>query len=242
MRLLLAEDDRLLGQATCMGLMQRGYAVDWVTNGNQVITACRSHAYDCVLLDLNLPELDGEACLRNIRAWRNYVPVVVLTARSHVGDRIDLLDHGADDYMVKPFDLEEMAARVRAVVRRAQSTTETLGMTHGPLRLMPLSRSVQWHDAIVQLTSKEFWILEALVRRRDRPVTRQQLEEMLYGWGEEVGSNAVEVHIHHLRRKLHPKLVLTVRGAGYQIAEPETLLAQSEWPGELDRPPSEEGL
>jgi DNA-binding response OmpR family regulator len=225
MRLLLAEDDPLLGRATCLGLMQAGYAVDWVTTGNKLIGALRDFAYDCVLLDLGLPELSGEACLRNVRAQRNAVPIIVLTARALVGDRVNMLDQGADDYLVKPFDLDELTARVRAVVRRGQTANMEQGLTHGPLKLMPLNRNVLWHGKVVQLTSKEFWALEALVRRRGAPMTRRQLEEALYSWNEEIGSNAVEVHVHHLRRKIHPAVVVTQRGAGYRVGDEAVLAA-----------------
>lgn len=216
-RLLFAEDDMLLGRATCVALLQAGHAVDWVTNGSQLLTALNKDEYDCVLLDLGLPGPSGEECLRSLRARRLRVPVVVLTARGQKDDRIAMLDMGADDYMVKPYDLDEMAARVRAVVRRSRDVDHKTEYTHGPLQVRPLTRTVLWHGETVALTSKEFLLLDALARHPTRIVAREELERALYGWGEEIGSNAVEVHVHHLRRKLSPKLIVTMRGVGYQL-------------------------
>lgn len=216
-RLLFAEDDVLLGRATCVALLQAGHAVDWVTNGHQLLAALSKDEYDCVLLDLGLPGPSGEECLRSLRARQQRVPVVVLTARGHKDDRIAMLDMGADDYMVKPYDLDEMAARVRAVVRRNRDTEQQTEYVHGPLQVRALTRAVLWHGEPVALTAKEYLLLEALVRQPTRIVSREELERALYGWGEEIGSNAVEVHVHHLRRKLSPKLILTSRGVGYQL-------------------------
>ncbi|MFM2058395.1 MAG: hypothetical protein RLY71_2780 [Pseudomonadota bacterium] len=219
MRVLLAEDDPMLGRATCLGLTQSGYAVDWVTSGDQGLSAMDGQRYDCVLLDLGLPRLSGEQFLRRIRGQQRYTPVIIITARGGVEDRIQMLDEGADDYLVKPFDLDEVAARVRAVVRRAQAGDQgEEELVHGPLTLHPASRSVHWNGRHVPLTTKEFWVLELLMRRRNRMVSRLQIEEALYGWGEEIESNAVQVHIHHLRRKLDPRLIITARGLGYQLA------------------------
>jgi len=216
-RLLFAEDDVLLGRATCVALLQAGHAVDWVTTGNQLLAAINQQEYDCVLLDLGLPGPSGAECLSSLRARQQRVPVVVLTARGQKDDRIAMLDLGADDYMVKPFDLDEMAARVRAVVRRSRDAEHKTEYTHGPLQVKPLTRTVLWYGQPVVLTSKEFLLLDALVRHPTHIVTREDLERALYGWGEEIGSNAVEVHVHHLRRKLSPKLIVTVRGVGYQL-------------------------
>lgn len=231
LRLLLAEDDPLLGRATCLSLLQVGWGVDWVTNGNQVVSSLSRHKYDCVLLDLGLPELSGEECLRNLRARQERTPVIVLTARGQKGDRISLLDLGADDYMVKPYDLDELAARVRAVVRRINDGDGSMAMVHGPLQVLALDRTVLWHGSKMSLTSKEFLLIDALIRRPNRIATREQLEMALYGWGEEIGSNAVEVHVHHLRRKLHPALIVTVRGVGYQLCPNERF-------GDLGPPPA----
>lgn len=217
MRLLLAEDDALLGRATCVSLLQAGHAVDWVTTGNQVLSSLAQHDYDCVLLDLGLPGLSGEECLRSLRARRHRVPVIVLTARGQKDDRIGLLDLGADDYMVKPYDLDEMAARVRAIVRRGRDVEQKTEFVHGPLKVSVLSRTVFWRGRPVAVTSKEYLVLDALVRWPDRVATRESLERALYGWDEEIGSNAIEVHVHHLRRKLEPGLIVTVRGVGYRL-------------------------
>jgi DNA-binding response OmpR family regulator len=212
MRVLLAEDDAMLGRATCLGLMQSGYAVDWVTSAEQGLAALDTQNYDCVLLDLGLPGMSGEECLRVMRTQSRYTPVIIITARGHVEDRIQLLDEGADDYLVKPFDLDEVAARVRAVVRRAQvGDVGEEEVVHGPLTLQPASRSVLWNGRHVALTTKEFWVLELLMRRRSRTVSRQ------------IESNAVQVHIHHLRRKLDARLIVTTRGMGYQLAPAQML-------------------
>jgi DNA-binding response OmpR family regulator len=222
MRLLFAEDDVLLGRATCVALLKVGHAVDWVTSGDQLLAALERETYDCLLLDLGLPGLSGEDCLRAIRSGQRRLPVVVLTARGQKDDRIAVLDLGADDYMVKPYDLDEMAARVRAVVRRNRED-HSPELIHGPLVLRPLTRSVLWRGQPVTLTGKEFMLLDALMRATNRSVTREHLEAALYGWGEEIGSNAVEVHVHHLRRKLSRRLIITTRGVGYRLGAEDQL-------------------
>ena len=219
MRLLLAEDDAALGRATCLYMMRDGHPVDWVTTGNQLLELSRKFEYDCVILDLGLPELSGNDCLTNMRAHNNATPVIVTTAQGARDHRVKLLDIGADDYLVKPYDLAELSARIKAIVRRS-CPFETIGeasRTFGPLTLTPASNSVLWHGAPVVLMAKEFRVLEALLRRHGRVVTRQQLEAEVYGWNESVSSNSIEVHIHHLRRKLAADLITTVRGVGYQI-------------------------
>lgn len=218
MRLLLVEDNELLGSAVHRGLMRAGYAVDWVHAGKEVLASLAACRYDCVLLDLGLPDVAGDALLQNIRMQGMPVSVIVITARCGIHDRVRLLDMGADDYMVKPLDLEELASRVRAVLRRvggkAPSAVEP---EHGPLKLYPSRRMATWHGQVVALTNKEFWLLEILVRRKSQVLSRGQLEEALYTFDIEVESNAVEVHIHYLRRKFSPDLILTVRGVGYQL-------------------------
>lgn len=230
MKILLAEDDLLLGQATCQGLQQEGYTVDWVTSGSRVAVALKARSYDCILLDLGLPEVSGEACLEVLRRSKDPTPVIVVTARGEKTDRIALLDIGADDYLVKPLDLDEVNARVRAVVRRSQmrdSHDTAPEMVHGPLRLRSATRTVMWGDDIVILKNKEFWVLETLMRLRNRIVSRQHLEETMYGWTDELGSNTIEVYIHHLRRKLGSHLIVTVRGIGYQLAPEADLVGRS---------------
>ncbi len=219
MRLLLAEDDLPLGQATCNGLMQLGYAVDWLTSGARLTTAVSTYEYDCVILDLGLPGLSGQQCLQALRKARLDVPVIVVTARAEKSTKIELLDVGADDYLVKPFDVDELAARVRAVARRSVVPgTGGVELRHGPLLLQPATQSASVGGVPVALTKKEFWLLETLVRQRDRIVTRRALEEALYGWDDDPSSNALEVFIYQLRRKLGAGAIKTVRGVGYRVA------------------------
>jgi len=219
MRILLAEDDMLLGGAVQKSLVRTGFAVDWVQSGRDLRSSTSTHHYDFVILDLTLPDGCGESLLQWLRGKGLRVPVIVVTARGGVHDRVALLDLGADDYLVKPFDLDELTARIRCVMRRSPAEgTAADALTHGPLRLLPSQRVATWHGQAVALTQREFWVLETLLRRRNQVLTRAQLEEALYGWGEEVESNAIEVYIHFLRRKLEPALIHTIRGVGYQLA------------------------
>jgi len=218
MRILLVEDDRLLGDGIRAGLMQAGFAVDWAQDGHQAELALAGEPYDAVVLDLGLPKLSGMEVLKGLRAARNAVPVLILTARDAVPDRIAGLDAGADDYLVKPFDLGELQARLRALLRRGKSEGDPL-LRHGDLTLDPAAHSVRWMDNPVELSAREFAVLHALLLNAGRVLSKAQLEEKLYGWGEEIESNAVEVFVHHLRRKLSPDLIRTVRGVGYMIAK-----------------------
>jgi DNA-binding response OmpR family regulator len=219
MRVLVVEDDDLLGSAVQKGLTRVGYAVDWISRGADLTVSMATHDYECVLLDLGLPDISGEDLLQGIRAKDPGISVLVMTARGGVQDRIRLLDVGADDYMIKPIDLDELAARLRAVMRRARSPDAgTTTLEHGALELIPSRRAAIWRGHPLVLTNKEYWLLETFVRRKNQILTRAQLEEALYGWGEEVGSNAVEVYIHYLRRKLGNGLIMTLRGVGYQLA------------------------
>jgi len=215
-RLLLVEDDPMVGESIRDGLGQEGYTVDWVRDGKGAETALGAEPYAAVLLDLGLPRMDGLDVLRAARAKRNDVPILVITARDAVADRIKGLDAGADDYLVKPFDLDELAARVRALVRRAEGRAEPV-MRHGPIALDPATRAVTLRGRPVELSGREFALLQALLARPGAVLSRAQLEERLYGWDEEVGSNAVEVHIHNLRRKLGADTIRNVRGVGYSI-------------------------
>jgi DNA-binding response OmpR family regulator len=218
MRLLLVEDNELLGNAVHKGLVRTGYAVDWSRLGKDVLPSLASCNYDCVLLDLGLPDVTGDLLLNSIRARGIPVSVIVITARCGIRDRVRLLDMGADDYMVKPLDLDEVASRVRAVLRRVNGKVPSSAEPeHGALKLYPSHRMATWHGHVVPLTNKEFWLLEILVRRKNQVLSRSQLEEALYTFDVEVESNAVEVHIHYLRRKFSPDLILTVRGVGYQL-------------------------
>jgi DNA-binding response OmpR family regulator len=221
MRLLMLEDDVLFGCAAQKALQRAGYAVDWIKSATELSASMRSFEYDCVLLDLNLGEASGEQCLKEIRSHNPNLPLIVVSARGGLGDRVQLLEHGADDYLVKPVDLDEICARVRAVTRRGLNSRGGAAsqgeLTHGDLRLQPARRTATWKSKIVPLTNREFWVLEALVRKKGHVLSREKLEATLYGWGEEIDSNAIEVYIHHLRRKLNPGLIKTVRGQGYQL-------------------------
>jgi two-component system OmpR family response regulator/two-component system response regulator QseB len=214
MRVLLVEDDPLLGDGLRAGLRQRGFQVDWVRDGEAAERELRAQPYAAAVLDLGLPRKDGMAVLAAVRKAGLTLPVLVLTARDTVPDRIEGLDRGADDYVVKPVDLGELAARLRALVRRASGSAAPELQVAG-VRLDPAAHRVLYHDEPVELSAKEFSVLHALMLNAGKVLSRVQLEEQLYGWGEEVESNAVEVHIHHLRRKFFPELIETIRGVGY---------------------------
>ena len=217
MRILLAEDDLLLGDGLKAGLGQRGFQVDWVRDGAAAERELNARVHDAAVLDLGLPLKDGLAVLAQARRARIEMPVLVLTARDAVRDRVQGLDCGADDYVVKPVDLDELAARLRALVRRAHGhADQTLRV--GDVVLDPAAHTVAKSGTPVVLSQREFDLLHALLLNAGRVLTREQLEQRLYGWGREVESNAVEVHVHSLRRKLGSALVRTVRGVGYMVA------------------------
>lgn len=218
MKLLLVEDDARLAQAVRAWMGHGGFHVDWITHGREVEPALRVGRYDGMVLDLGLPDADGERLLSGLRAAGFELPVIVMTAREQVQDRVRLLDLGADDFLVKPVHLDELAARLRAVRRRQGSGAprdETL--RHGPLVLVPASRTVSVDGQYVLLTQREFFLLEALLRAGGRPLSRDELVDALYGAGDEIVGNAVDVHVHHLRRKLGSGLIKTVRGVGYTL-------------------------
>jgi DNA-binding response OmpR family regulator len=217
MRVLIVEDDPMIGRAVVDGLQHDGHAVDWVHDGVAAELALKHGPYDLAVLDLGLPRKDGFEVLKALRRVRIDVPVLVITARDAVADRIAGLDHGADDYLVKPFDLDELLARARAVVRRRAGRASP-EVTFGALTLDPKKREVSFRGARVELSAREFAVLEALMREPGAVVSRAKLEDSVYGWGEEVGSNSVEVHLHHLRKKLDPALIRNVRGVGYRMA------------------------
>lgn len=216
MRILLAEDDPLLGDGLQAGLRQLGFQVDWVRSGPAAERELRSGQHAAAVLDLGLPQKDGLEVLAAARAQGARLPVLVLTARDAVPDRIRGLDLGADDYVVKPVDLHELAARLRALVRRAHGQPQEL-LRVQDVELDPAARTVRRGAELVLLPAREFDLLHALMLNAGRVLTREQLEQHLYSWGREVESNAVEVHVHHLRRKLGPALIQTVRGVGYTV-------------------------
>jgi two-component system response regulator QseB len=216
-RLLLAEDDTMIGEAVHQGLRRQGFTVDWVRDGAAAEQALANEPYDACLLDLGLPRKQGLDVLRGLRAGGSVLPVVVLTARDAVADRVEGLDAGADDYVVKPFDLAELAARIRAVTRRKTGRATPL-LEHGGVTLDPATHEVRRGGEIVALSPREFAVLHALLEHPGRILSRAQLEERIYGWGEEVESNAVEVHVHALRRKLGAQFIRNVRGVGYRVA------------------------
>lgn len=216
MRVLLVEDDGLLGDGLRAGLQQQGFAVDWVRDGADALHAAQAEPYAAIVLDLGLPAMSGLAVLRRLRAGGSTTPVLILTARDAVQDRVTGLDAGADDYVVKPVDLAELGARLRALIRRSRGEAGP-ALRRGPLELDPARRRVVFRGRTVELSAREFTLLHELMLHAGRVLSREQLEERLYPWGREIESNAVEVHVHHLRRKLAPGLIRTIRGVGYLI-------------------------
>jgi len=216
MRLLLAEDDPMIGAGVERGLKQDGFTVDRVTDGEAALVALAENVHDLLLLDLGLPRRDGLAVLRELRERHDQTPLIVLTARDEVRDRVAALDAGADDYLVKPFDLDELAARMRSVLRRAAGRGEP-SIEHNGIRLDPVSHAVSCNGAPVQLSAREFAVLEALLQRPGAVLSRAQLEDRLYGWDDAIESNAIEVYIHALRRKLGAGSIRTLRGVGYFV-------------------------
>lgn len=220
MRILLAEDDALLGDGLRAGLRQQGFQVDWVRTGDAAERELRGEPYAAAVLDLGLPLKDGIDVLGAVRRAGVTLPVLVLTARDAVPDRVLGLNTGADDYVVKPVDLEELGARLRALVRRAHGVAHEK-LRVGAIELDPAARTVRRGGQPVMLAAREFDLLHALMLNAGRVMTREQLEQHLYSWGQEVESNAIEVHVHHLRRKLGPSVIRTVRGIGYTLSGKE---------------------
>ncbi len=216
MRILLAEDDALLGSGLRTGLDQRGFQVDWVRDGVAAERELLDAQHQAAVLDIGLPRLDGLGVLQAVRARGVDTPVLVLTARDAVSQRIEGLNLGADDYVVKPVDLDELAARLHALVRRAHGKVQATLQVHDVV-MDPVSRQVSRNGASVALSTREFDLLQALLLNAGRVLSREQLEQHLYRWGHEVESNAIEVHIHHLRRKIGSGLIETVRGVGYIV-------------------------
>lgn len=219
MRLLLAEDDPMIGEALCYRLRQEGFVVDWVQDGRQAWLALENHpdCYAVLLLDLGLPHLDGITLLKQLRRREDSIPVLILTARDAVADRVVGLNSGADDYLIKPFDLDELIARIHALARRHSGRARPV-IEYGRLRVNPAAHEVTLAGRKIPLSAREFALLRALLEKPGAVLSRARLEDKLYGWNEEVESNAVEVHIHNLRKKLGREAILNVRGVGYRIA------------------------
>jgi len=216
MKILLVEDDAMIGSAVTQGLALEGHVVNWVQDATEAELALEVESYEVVLLDLGLPGKSGLEVLTGLRKQGSEATVIILTARDAVSDRIAGLDSGADDYLVKPFDLDELSARIRAVQRRRHGRAE-LVLTVGNLNLNPASHECLWKGAKVKLSAKEFALLEAFMERPGAVFSKSQLEERLYGWGDEVESNTIEVHIHNLRKKLAGEVIRTIRGVGYVL-------------------------
>lgn len=220
MRILLVEDDALLGDGLQAGLTHLGFQLDWVRDGIEALNAVFSHDYAAVVLDLCVPRLDGLALLRRVRGAGSQVPVIILTARDTKQEKLAGLDGGADDYVVKPVDLDELAARLRALIRRAGGRAAPL-LVCGCVSLDPAARRAWQHGEPVELSARELAILEALMENAGRVMSRAQLEAAIYGWGEGAESNTVEVYVHYLRKKLGADFIRTLRGVGYMIEKPE---------------------
>ena len=216
MRILIVEDDRLLGDGLCQGLRASGFSADWLTDGAAADAALAAGDVDLIVLDLGLPGRDGLHWLRHWRRRAERVPVLILTARGELAERIAGLDAGADDYLVKPVQLAELAARIRALLRRSHARPEPV-WTHGALRFETDSRRVFWRGRPVELAPRETALLELLLASPQRVLSRATLQQRLYHFEQDIDSNALEVHVHHLRRKLHPAIVRTVRGVGYAL-------------------------
>jgi two-component system OmpR family response regulator/two-component system response regulator QseB len=216
MRILLVEDDPELGDGLTVGLRQAGFAVDWLRDGNSADQALQSESFDLVVLDLGLPRLSGMDVLSRARSRGLTVPILILTARDATGDKVSGLDAGADDYLVKPIDLDELSARIRALTRRSAGRAAPL-LTHGELAVDLAAHRVTLAGDEIELSSREYSLLQMLLENAGRVLTRTQLEQSVYGWRDEPDSNALEVHIHHLRKKLGGDLIRTLRGVGYTI-------------------------
>lgn len=216
MRILLVEDDELLGEGTRKGLAQDGYTVDWVKDGALADQALKTEKFDLVVLDLGLPKVSGMVVLQNLRERGDTTPVLILTARESIEDRVKGLDTGADDYLTKPFNLDELLARLRSLQRRFASRAAPL-LVHNDITLDPASHTVVYKDEPINLSRREFALLHVLLENAGRVLSREHLTQSLYGWGEEVDSNALEVHVHNLRKRFGQNFIRTVRGIGYTI-------------------------
>jgi len=216
MRILLVEDDELLGDAVKTGLTQFGYIVDWLKDGDLARSAIKTEEFELIILDLGLPKLSGIQLLQGIRQTGNTTPVIILTARDSIEERVKGLDSGADDYITKPFDLNELSARVRALTRRSQGRADAI-LHYNNITLDPAAHSVLLDGAPVNVPRREFALLQKLLENSGQVLSREQLMQSMYGWDEDVDSNALEVHIHNLRKKLNANFIRTIRGVGYLV-------------------------
>ncbi|TDO96863.1 response regulator [Marinomonas balearica] len=216
MRILVVEDDQSLGKGLCTALGQDGYTVDWLKDGVHANQAVQSEHFDLIILDIGLPRMDGFAILKNMRKHKSNIPVLILTARDAIEDRISGLDAGADDYLVKPFEVDELKARARALIRRSSGRASS-HIEYKNIRIEPSAQQVFMDEQEVILTRREYSLLVELVSHPGHVFTRDVLQQLLYGWGDDVESNTLEVHIHHIRKKLFTELVRTVRGVGYIV-------------------------
>lgn len=221
MRILLVEDDVMLGDGMVDALRSSGYTVDWLQQGLPVLSVLKSEEFAALILDLNLPDIDGISLLRKLRREGQTLPVLILTARDALDDRVLGLDAGSDDYMVKPFALQELNARLRALVRRSKGQAQAV-LEYGDILIYPESQQVTYQGEAVRLTPHEYKLLQELITQSGRVLSRDQLQQSLYGWDEGAESNAVEVHIHHLRKKFFPELIRNIRGVGYIVPQPDT--------------------
>lgn len=220
MRVLLVEDDELLGDAVKAGLTQFGYVVDWLKDGESARQILKSEKFELIILDLGLPKLSGLGFLQAIRQEGNATPVIILTARDSIEDRVKGLDSGADDYLTKPFDLDELSARIRALVRRSTGRADAI-LQYRNVKLDPAAHSVYVDDVLVNVPRREFALLQKLLENNGQVLSREQLMQSIYSWDEDVDSNALEVHIHNLRKKLNANYIRTIRGVGYMVEKIE---------------------
>ncbi|MES2729812.1 MAG: response regulator [Pseudomonadota bacterium] len=217
MRLLTIEDDPMIGESLKKALKADGYAIDWARDGLEAWEALQSQTYDLILLDLGLPGMDGVSLLQKLRAQKSDLPVLIMTARDSIQDRVLGLDSGADDYLIKPFSLEELEARIRSLLRRRGSSRSSV-LTSGEAALDTISKKLAYRGKSAMLSAKEYAVMSALMTTAGSVFSRAQLEETLYGWNEEIGSNAVEVHIHQLRKKFGKDIIRNIRGLGYMVS------------------------
>ena len=215
-RLLLVEDDPLLGEGVKIALTREGYTVDWLRDGQQALRALATEEFNLVILDLGLPGLDGIEVLTATREKGITTPILILTARDAMPDRVAGLDHGGDDYLTKPFDIEELSARLRSLLRRSQGRSQPL-LIHGDIQINPAAQLLSKAGQIIDLSQKEFIIIRYLMEHKGCPISRSRLEDQLYGWDREIESNALEVHVHNLRKKLGSDVIKTIRGMGYKL-------------------------